>query len=124
MKAEDKSAEIRSYLVDWVADGHAVVSGELLETELWRVAQRCAVPEHAVTSVLNEFNVVAHRSADFRLAGHIPDAQLGSLDALHLATALRIGADAMLTDDQRLAEAAEQAGIPVLDTAIPRTLHG
>lgn len=123
MKAEDKSGEIRSYLIDWIADGHSVAAGEILETELRKVAWRCAVSEATVTGVINEINVIAHRSVDFKVAGDLPDENLGSLDALHLATALRIGADAMLTEDARLAEAAEQAGIPVLDTSLPRTLH-
>ena len=41
-------------------------------------------------------------------------AHVRSLDAIHLASAVRIGARRMLVYDRRLAEAAEAAGIEVL----------
>ncbi|MEP7336099.1 MAG: type II toxin-antitoxin system VapC family toxin [Actinomycetota bacterium] len=41
-------------------------------------------------------------------------ARVRSLDAIHLASALRIGAREMLVYDRRLAEAAEAAGLEVL----------
>ena len=130
LKLEPKSAALAEYLDDWTEDGHLVVAGELLETELRRVATRFGIAMEQVTAVLEDITIVAHASIDFRAAGAIPaviataalDAILGSLDALHLATAMRIGVDALMTDDTVLAEASIQAGIPVLDTSIPRTL--
>jgi len=48
----------------------------------------------------------------------LPPAGVGTLDALHLATALRLAGagslDALMTYDQRLAAAAAQHGVPVL----------
>ena len=41
-------------------------------------------------------------------------AHVRSLDAIHLASAIRVGARQMLVYDRRLAEAAEAAGIEVL----------
>ena len=41
-------------------------------------------------------------------------ARVRSLDAIHLASALRVGASEMLVYDHRLAEAAEAAGLDVL----------
>lgn len=41
-------------------------------------------------------------------------ARVRSLDAIHLASALRVGAREMLVYDRRLAEAAESAGLEVL----------
>ncbi len=40
--------------------------------------------------------------------------ELRSLDAIHLASALEIGADSMLTYDDRLAESAAAVGLSVL----------
>lgn len=119
LKREEKSDEIATYLAEWLEEGHLVVSGALLETELRRVATRFGIADEPVQSVLDEINLVAHSQADFRKAGQLPGAHLGSLDALHLATALRVPADVMLSDDVRLAEASEAMGLPVLDTAIP-----
>ena len=55
------------------------------------------------------------------VAGSLPYPNLGSLDAMHLATALRIGVDFMITFDTRLEAAAQDSGLAVLDTSIPRT---
>ena len=41
-------------------------------------------------------------------------AQVRTLDAVHLASALRVGARQMLVYDRRLADAAEAAGFDVL----------
>ena len=41
-------------------------------------------------------------------------AHVRSLDAIHLASAVRVGATRMLVYDRRLAEAAEAAGIEIL----------
>lgn len=41
-------------------------------------------------------------------------ARVRSVDAIHLASALRVGARQMLVYDRRLAEAAEAAGLEVL----------
>ena len=44
----------------------------------------------------------------------VGDPHLRSLDAIHLATALIIGVDVMVTYDDRLAEASRAAGLDVL----------
>lgn len=44
----------------------------------------------------------------------LPGRHLRSLDALHLAATLRIGADVMLTYSSHQAAAANAAGLPVL----------
>jgi predicted nucleic acid-binding protein len=49
---------------------------------------------------------------DLLTAGALPG-RLGSNDALHLAAALRVGVDEMITYDQELAAAAAAAGISV-----------
>jgi uncharacterized protein len=119
LKREQKSQEISDYLEEWTDDGHLLVAGELLATELNRVAIRFGIEVQKVQGIIEALNLVAHTSSDFRVAGQIPGGRLGSLDALHLATALRIGVDALLSDDAELVSASEAAGIPVLDTSLP-----
>jgi predicted nucleic acid-binding protein len=49
----------------------------------------------------------------FREAGVLPGRTLRSLDAVHLATAIRIGVDLVVTYDVRMAESARALGLPV-----------
>lgn len=119
LKLEEKSQVISNYLAEWTDDGHLLVAGELLVTELSRVATRFGIDIEKVHGITEVLNLVAHTSADFRMAGQLPGGRLGSLDALHLATALRIGVDVLFSDDVELVTASEAAGIPVLDTSLP-----
>ncbi|MGL5827445.1 MAG: hypothetical protein ACRCYU_21955 [Nocardioides sp.] len=50
----------------------------------------------------------------FREASLLPGARLRSLDALHLAAAVRIGADKLLTYARRMTDSARALGIGVL----------
>lgn len=72
------------------------------------------ISQPVVESALRPISLIEHEGADLRTAGLFKDRSLGSLDALHLATALRSHADAMLTTDQALARASESEGIPIL----------
>lgn len=87
----------------------------LLETELRRVSHRVPeVSQALVTSLLDRVDLYEASPAVFRQAGLLPGAHLRSLDALHLATAIGIGADDILTYDQRFADAALQVGLSVI----------
>ena len=123
MKEEARTASIRAYVDDLITDGHLVVSGEIFETELRRTGWRLGLPQTQAEQVIAAVTVVEHESIDFTRAGRITAPNLGSLDGLHLATAQRAQAMAMLTFDARLESAAEAVGIPVLDVTRPRTLH-
>lgn len=70
----------------------------------------------AVDSTMDALAIVEHEKSDFRSAGNFDSANLGSLDALHLATALRVQADVMLTRDRSLAAACEAEGLALLDS--------
>jgi predicted nucleic acid-binding protein len=59
-------------------------------------------------------DVLEHDRAQFRQSGTVGGGQVPSLGALHLAAALRVGADAMITFDDRLERACELVGLPVL----------
>ena len=123
IKEESTSSAIVPFLADLIDDGHLIVAGQLIETEMRRAAIRQGISDRAVRSVLESVNIFEHEPADFINAGRFPTENLGSLDALHLAAAQRVGTTAMITFDDRLAAASEATGIPVLDVTRPRTLH-
>ena len=89
----------------------------LLHTELHRAAGRHPddVRLADVATVLGAVNLVDVSRGDLLAAG--TQAPLRSNDAIHLAAALRLGVDEMLTYDVELAEAASAAGLTVLAPA-------
>lgn len=90
----------------------------LLETELRRAAQReGALTQELVTTFLHGVGLYEVPSSLFREAGILPGAQLRSLDALHLAAAIRIGVDCVVSYDVRLIDSARALGLTVLAPA-------
>lgn len=116
IKDEPGSAETRRLLDGLADESHLVLSGRLLETEMRRTANRLGISMAAVDSTLDALAVVEHEKSDFRRAGTFQMRNLGSLDALHLATALRVQADVMLTRDRSLAAACKAEGLTLLDS--------
>jgi uncharacterized protein len=110
---EPESDAVAAFLDRVVEAGDVVGSGRLLETELRRLGIRTAIPQEHVTLVLERLDVVMLDEAVFRDAGLLPGSALRSLDALHVASALRWGADAMVTYDERLALASRAVGLVV-----------
>lgn len=110
---ESDSARLAEYLDKAAEQDDALLSSMLLETELRRVAERLRLPQAAVTGLLGRFDLVELDRSLFREAGLLPGPHLRSLDALHLAVALRVDADAIVTYDRRQAEVAESVGLPV-----------
>ncbi|MEZ5159125.1 MAG: type II toxin-antitoxin system VapC family toxin [Candidatus Nanopelagicales bacterium] len=87
----------------------------LLETELRRAAQRLGVlGMAAISDFLAGVSLYEMPGSLFREAGILRGETLRSLDALHLAAAVRIGVDLVLTYDERMAESARQLGLRVL----------
>lgn len=88
-----------------------LVASWLLHTEM-----HCAAGRHPhdvdianVQDVLNTVNLIDITRGDMIAAGtHAP---LKSNDAIHLAVAIRLGVDEMVTYDGELAEAAKAAGL-------------
>ena len=111
---EPESIAVRDYLAALVEGGNLVFAGRILETELRRIVVRQGMSQQAATAVLDLIDVVEHSRNQFREAGMLPVAQLRSLDALHLATALDAQADAMITFDERIEEACAAVGLAVL----------
>ena len=116
IKDEAGSDAVRELLDGLADDAHLVLSGRLLETEMRRTARRMGISMAAVDSTMDALAIVEHEKSDFRRAGTFDSGNLGSLDALHLATALRVQADVMLTRDRSLAAACEAEGLALLDS--------
>ena len=114
LKRETESAAVREFIARLIDDEHLVVTGRMLETELRRLAVRQGIDQEKASEILD---VLEHDRSQFRQAGTIGGDQVRSLDALHLAAALRVGADAMITFDERLKRACELVGLPVLSVA-------
>ncbi|NLG55779.1 MAG: type II toxin-antitoxin system VapC family toxin, partial [Rhodococcus sp.] len=97
--------------------GRRLVASWLLHTELHCAAGRnpIDIALDAVSEALDLITLVDVMRGDLLAAGtHAP---LRSNDALHLATALRLGVDEMITYDSELAAAARDAGIRVVAPA-------
>jgi len=113
LRTEDETVALQAYLDERRARGDQLVSSLLLETELRRAAIRQGAPQAAATALLNRFDLYEIARADFTSAGFMPGV-VRSLDALHVASALALGADVVVTYDARQREAAEAVGLPTV----------
>lgn len=114
VRQEDETAALSEWL-----DMHTeqpVVTSELGRVEVLRAARR--VGELALAgarSVVGDLDLVPIDRAVQDVACDIGDPLLRSLDALHLASALLLGAEltTFIAYDRRLADAAQAAGLVV-----------
>jgi predicted nucleic acid-binding protein len=111
---EAESAALTSY-VQSSADERQLVASWLLHTELHCAANRHPneVDLDSVGVVLDTVSLIDLTRGDMLTAGTLPG-RLRSNDAIHLAVALRVGTDGMLTYDAELANAAGVAGLSVV----------
>lgn len=108
-------------LLDWLDKTAArLVSSDLLETELRRLAVREGLDQADVSQLLDGVSLAALDRAVYRGAGFLPMPYLRTLDALHLEAAIRLDATGILTFDRRLLEAARSTGLDVIS---PGTSH-
>ena len=91
-----------------------LVSSDLLEVELRRLAVREGIDQADVTRLLDGVSLAALDRAVYRGAGLLPMPYLRTLDALHLEAAMRLDAAAVLTYDRRLSKAARSVGLRVV----------
>lgn len=95
-----------------------LVSCWLLDTEMRRAGLRNPhVTHQLISDLLDEIDLYEVPAGTFRQAGLLPGTHLRSLDALHLAAAISIGVDAVITYDQRMAASARDLGLNVLSPA-------
>ncbi len=110
---EPESQALTSYLQEAVVDANGQVAAAwLLHTELHCAAGRRAedIDVGSVGQLLDAVTLVDLTRGDLLTAGSLPGG-LPSHDAIHLAVALRIGADAVVGYDAELQKAAEAAGL-------------
>jgi len=104
-------------LVSWlVAKRLPAVSSVLAEVEVERAIRRAAPAAlPAVPAVLSTVFLFEIDAAIRRAASRMADPLVRSLDAIHLATALEVGAelDTFVAYDRRLLTAASTAGLTV-----------
>jgi uncharacterized protein len=115
--AEAETPALRSWLK---ASERDAVTSDLTRTELIRAVRRGA-PDRATRAreVLDAVTLLQVTPAVFEAAARLDPLTLRSLDAVHLASALDLGddLDGLVTYDERLAEAAESYGVPVIAPA-------
>jgi hypothetical protein len=110
---EPESSRLAAHLDRAVDEDDGLLSSMLLETELRRLAVRTGVGQAVVTRLLERFDLLEIDRSLYREAGLLPGPHLRSLDAIHVAAALRANADAMVTYDLRQADAADSMGLSV-----------
>lgn len=87
----------------------------LLDAEMRRAAYREGeLTQEMVSGLLDGVGLYEVPPSLFREAGVLPGERLRSFDALHLAAAIRIGVDHVVTYDQRMADSAQLLGLSVL----------
>ena len=111
--AEEESSMVRALLADRTDQAVLIASSELAWVEVARAVRRAGVADVdiAVSSACS--GIARHRldSGVLERAHRIGPASLRSLDAIHLAAAVVLGATEILTFDLRLAAAAESVGV-------------
>jgi predicted nucleic acid-binding protein len=120
---EPESVVLIEYLDAAVAAGVDLVSSLLLETELRRVAIRLELPQVAVSDVLDRVQLAFPDKLLYRDAGLLSGANLRSLDALHVAAALRLEAREFITYDRVQAKAANNHGLKTVAPAAGDVNH-
>lgn len=93
-----------------------LVSSSLLLVEARRaVLREDAAQLPRADLLLTRIGQVSVTRAVLEAASRLPDPEVRSLDAIHVATALQLrpDLDALVTYDRRLTAAAEQQGLPV-----------
>jgi predicted nucleic acid-binding protein len=86
-------------------------SSRLLETELRRACRRWEIDQGRAADVLDRFELFDLHLRLFMTAGLLPGEHLGSLDALHVATALETEMDQVITYDVRMQQALDDVGL-------------
>lgn len=111
MLSEAESGALAQYCNELVSDDNTLVTGAITETELRRAAERARIPQVTATAILDRLDVADMERSIFTSAGVLSGAQLRSLDALHVAAALYLNAEMLISYDHRQIEAATANGL-------------
>jgi uncharacterized protein len=117
---EAESAALRSRIGEW---GHRV-SSSIVEVEVLRVIRRLSTDLRILDrarSALGEIVLIDVDIVVRKMAASVDPPVVRTLDAIHLASALMVGADlaAFVTYDRRLFAAAFAAGLPAVAPGQP-----
>lgn len=107
-------------LESWLGPHDVLASSALLRTELLRAVRRGAPRRIAqARAALAAFTLRVVDDEILDAAGRIAPSSIRSLDAIHLATALRLAdeLEAIVTYDRRMIEGALALGLPVASPA-------
>lgn len=116
---EDSRASV-SQLNEFTRGGDHLFSSRIAVVEVTRGVDKRMPAEatqeafdQALVDVLGDVDIIAIDDFTLQLAAEIPGRHLGSLDAIHVATALIMRADLVVTRDQRMIEACTEVGLAV-----------
>ena len=105
-------------LLHWYHESDRIITSRIGVVEVRRAVKRRDHDPGQMLAVLARLEVFELDHEVERLAGGILPPALRTLDAIHVATALSIPSiEAFVTYDDRLAEAARAAGLPVVRPA-------
>jgi len=106
-------------MVSWYAEADRAATSVLGVIETQRAVARRGHDALHLRSVIAALVTLDLDGQIARLASTIQPSSLRTLDAIHLATAMTLGAelDAFVTYDDRLAAAAREIGLPVVRPA-------
>ena len=112
VRSESESSALQAELVRWPG----LLTSVMGELELLRVLKREGLDPTLAEPVLDLLGLVAFDEQVRREAGRVGSPLLRTLDAIHLATALSLGADqgGFACYDLRLAAEAEAAGLTLV----------
>lgn len=111
---EEESAALRQWLAEGSTRNDEYVLSTIALTELRRLAIRLDIDADRVEPVLRPFRIVRLSESILQLSGRLPDRHLGTLDAIHIATALSIEATTLVSYDDRQTDAAAREGLHVV----------
>jgi predicted nucleic acid-binding protein len=114
---EDRSAEMRAWADAEEERSGALWSSDLLRTEAVRAARRVSAEAlAAVRDRMDRLAFITITTDTYQRAGELDPAVLRSLDAVHLAAALRLGddLDGVVTYDEHMAGATRALGLAVI----------
>lgn len=111
---EAESAALRNALAARSAGGETFSISTMAVIELRRLGIRLDLRPDSVEPVIRPFRVLRLTEAIMQLAGRLPYRHLGTLDSLHIASALAAEAGGLITYDLQQGEAAGAEGLNVI----------
>ncbi len=119
---EEYTDELRSFVANRMDQGATLISSDVIHAELRCAALRIGMPLLTTVQSLDLLaTVAANRTMLVRAGSRVFPAGPGqrvrnpkTLDAIHIETALAVGADELITYDRGMAQAANSIGLLTL----------